>query len=143
MTTIYRRTTCFCYSLAIEIPPTNFVAEAAGTSVTFAWTTPTVSQTIVSYRLVCHPQSEIDIEIKNINTITLYDLPPVTNLSCTLAAASSGGYGPETPAINVVTDGELFKFQKVGRLLPFPCFFRCRGSRFVLLVPSNGHPCQF
>jgi hypothetical protein len=113
---------------AIEIPPTNFVAEAAGTSVTFAWTTPTVSQTIVSYRLVCHPQSEIDIEIKNINTITLYDLPPVTNLSCTLAAASSGGYGPETPAINVVTDDAVeadsyFSFLPMDIHVNFEQFF--------------------
>lgn len=64
-----------------------------------------MSQVIVSYNLVCHPDSEIDIQIKNINTVTLYDLPPETNLSCTLAAASSGGYGPPTPAITVLTEG--------------------------------------
>ena len=90
---------------AITVAPTGFGATAAGTSVTFFWSGPDVSEVIVSYRITC--DSEIDIEVKNINTITLYDLPPETNLSCAIAGASSGGYGPYSSAISVVTEGQL------------------------------------
>ena len=76
---------------------------AVGTSVTFSWVSPVVSQVIVSFRLDFNGE---EIEVKNINTITLYDLPPETTLVCRVAAASSGGYGPPSSATNVTTEGE-------------------------------------
>ena len=84
--------------------PLNFAAVALGTSVTFTWSDPLVPEVIVSYRLICNTDV-ITIEIKPINAITLYDLAPETTYFCTLAAASSGGYGPSTESINVTTDG--------------------------------------
>ena len=95
-----------------------------------------MSQVIVSYRITC--DSEIDIEVKNLNTITLYDLPPETNLSCAIAAASSGGYGPYSPAISVITEGQtsflssLFcKNSSLSNFMDFIIlytYFRCCGG---------------
>ena len=76
---------------------------ALGTSVTFSWSDPIVNEVIVSYRLVCNINV---VEIKAITTLTLYDLAPETIYFCTLAAASSGGYGPPTEEISVTTEGE-------------------------------------
>lgn len=89
---------------AIESSPLNFAAIASGTSVTFTWSAPLVDQVIVSYLLRCN-DGYVEVEIQPINILTLYDLSPETTLSCTLAGASSGGYGPPTPTINVTTGG--------------------------------------
>ena len=93
-----------CHFPAIGSAPENFTAEALGTAVTFTWISPDVDEVIVSFRLICN-SDEVVIEIKDINTITLYDLMPETTYYCTLAASSSGGYGPSTEMINVTTGG--------------------------------------
>ena len=89
---------------ALQSPPLNFAAVASGTAVTFTWSDPIVDEVIISYRLICNTDAVI-IEIKPINVITLYDLAPETTYFCTLASASSGGYGPPTEMINVTTEG--------------------------------------
>lgn len=89
---------------AIDTFPLNFAAVASGTSVTFTWSPPVVDQVIVSYFLSCN-FGAIVVEIQPINSLTLYDLPPETTFMCTLAGASSGGYGPASPSINVTTGG--------------------------------------
>ena len=89
---------------APQSAPLNFAAVASGTAVTFTWSDPLVNEVIVSYRLICNVDV-VTIEIKPINVITLYDLAPETTYFCTLAVASSGGYGPPTEMINVTTEG--------------------------------------
>lgn len=91
---------------AIESSPLDFAAIGTGTSITFTWNPPLVTQVIVSYFLSCNSEtSGFEVEIKDINSLTLYDLAPETMFFCTLAIASSGGYGPPTAAINVTTQG--------------------------------------
>lgn len=94
----------FMSTAAIDSPPLNFAAVASGTSVTFTWGPPLVDQVIVSYFLSCN-SGTIEVEIQAINSLTLYDLSPETTFTCTLAGASSGGYGPASPSINVTTGG--------------------------------------
>lgn len=88
---------------ALQVAPTNFQAVVFGTSVLFSWVNPIVDEVIVSVYLNCGP--DVNIEVKDINEVTLYDLPPETTLSCTVSASSSGGYGPSTPTINVTIGG--------------------------------------
>ena len=89
----------------LESAPLDFAAIALGTSLIFTWSGPIANETIVSYHLICNVDV-VDIEVKAINILTLYDLAPEFTFFCTLAAASSGGYGPPTDTINVTTGGE-------------------------------------
>ena len=67
-----------------------------------------VDEVIASYRLNCSSSTNpIFIEVKNIITLTLYDLAPETTYFCTLAAASSSGYGPSTQMVNATTGGNV------------------------------------
>ena len=83
--------------------PTNFVVVASGTALSFSWSQPVGDEVIVSYRLICG--DTIDLEFRNIEEITLYDLEPETTYTCTLAAASSGGYGNATNETSATTEG--------------------------------------
>lgn len=93
------------FLVAIGIPPLDFAAVALGTSITFIWIDPIVDQVIVSYQILCN-DGVLNIEVKPIDEITLYDLAPETTYFCTLSAASSGGYGPASAVINVTTGGQ-------------------------------------
>ena len=78
---------------------------------------------LASYRISCN-DGVLDIEVKPINEITLYDLAPEMTYFCSLSAASSGGYGPASEVINVTTGGlctSTMHFPTYYRSLPCNC----------------------
>ena len=76
---------------------------ASGTALSFSWSRPAGDEVIVSYRLIC--DDTVNLEFQNIEEITLYDFEPETTYTCTLAAASSGGYGSATDETSATTGG--------------------------------------
>ena len=99
-------------------PPRNFTGDAEGLGITFSWDPPAEELLLDSYNLSCmadNGSQPIVVQLNPVETFTLAELSPATTYTCTIAAATTGGDGPPSPPIDVLTSGTLwiFKFPAV------------------------------
>lgn len=93
----------------------NLTVTANGVSLSLSWQPPAGDQTIVSYTVSCLVAGVVKVhaQLKPTLGITLNQLTPSTEYSCTVCASSSGGAGPTTESVVTSTESGLFVFKRV------------------------------
>ena len=79
-----------------------------GVSLSFSWKPPAGDVEILSYTVSClvGGVTEINAQLNSILAVTLDELTPSTNYSCSVYASSSGGDGPPTDPVLVTTESK-------------------------------------
>ena len=80
-----------------------------GVSLTFSWEEPAGDNSIQYYVLACTVDGEeaLRFPLQPILEITVEELMPSTDYTCTIAAATSGGAGPLSDALIATTGCKL------------------------------------
>lgn len=80
-----------------------------GVSLTFRWDEPAGDNLILYYLLGCSLNGEdaFSWSLKPISVIKIEELMPLTNYTCSIAGATSGGTGPFSASMSAVTGGLL------------------------------------
>ena len=109
---IYMYVYVVLFSVAPTAAPQNFTLSTEDTILTLSWQPPPLEDrngVIISYTLVClgGESSSINIILRDILQISLYELSPNTLFSCNISASTSAGQGPYTESVSGTTAGKI------------------------------------
>lgn len=91
-------------------PPQDFSVSVDGVSLMLSWASPAGERRIEYYDLRCAVDGveALRITLQPLLEITLEELMPLTEYTCTIQAATSGGVGPLTDEISATTGGKFY-----------------------------------